>query len=151
MPLGARIALATALIITGAVIGWGLSATLVERAVASEQALRGAAESVASAKAALVGSYEVTGTDPDGVPYGNKRVVDITLTPSGALELDWNDGTFVGVGQVVDNILAVSYSVKGRNVIAIMTINSDGTLSGNWLRRTDRGSKGRETWTRVKV
>ena len=44
------------------------------------------------------------------------------------------------------NILAVSYAVKGRIVIALMTINPDGSLSGNWLRRTDRGSKGTETW-----
>jgi hypothetical protein len=27
-----------------------------------------------------------------------------------------------------------------------MTINPDGTLSGSWLRRTDRGSKGTEIW-----
>ena len=54
----------------------------------------------------------------------------------------------VGVGQIVDNVLAVSYAVKGRTVIALMTIHADGSLSGSWLRRTDRGAKGTETWTK---
>jgi hypothetical protein len=68
------------------------------------------------------------------------------MAPSGALELDWDDGKLVGVGQLIDNVLAVAYSIKGRNVIALMTINPDGSLSGKWLRRSDRGSNGTETW-----
>lgn len=68
---------------------------------------------------------------------------------SGALELNWDDGTLVGVGQLVDNALAVAYSIKGRTVIAIMNVKSDGSLSGKRLRRTDRGSKGTEIWKKV--
>jgi hypothetical protein len=100
-------------------------------------------------KAALVGSYVVTGTDPDGEPYVGSRMLDISLAPSGALELDWDNGKLVGVGQVVDNVLAVAYSIKGRTVISVMTINPDGSLSGKWSRRTDRGSKGTETWKKA--
>ena len=141
--------LATALVAAGAFGGWGISATFVKDAEAVES-LREEVEAVKSSidqtKAALVGSYTVTGTDPDGVPYNGTKIVAISMAPSGALEFDWDDGTFVGVGQIVDNVLAVAYAIKGRTVIALMTINPDGSLSGNWLRRTDRGSKGTETW-----
>jgi hypothetical protein len=30
-----------------------------------------------------------------------------------------------------------------------MAINRDGSLSGKWSRRTDRGSQGTETWVRT--
>lgn len=141
--------LAAALVAAGALGGWGISATLVESARAVDALQRDvefAKLPLDQTKAALVGTYAVTGTDPDGVPYPGDKVVAISLAPSGALEFDWDDGTFVGVGQIVDNVLAVAYAVKGRTVIALMTINPDGSLSGNWLRRTDRGAKGTEIW-----
>jgi len=140
---------AASLVAAGALGGWGISATFVKNARAldaMQRQVEAVKLSVDQAKAALVGSYTVTGTDPDGVPYNGAKVVAISLAPSGALEFDWDDGTFVGVGQLVDNVVAVAYAVKGRTVIALMTINPDGSLSGNWLRRTDRGSKGTETW-----
>jgi hypothetical protein len=143
--------LAAALVAAGALGGWGISATFVKSALAVDAARHDAEVAKLSldrAKAALVGTYAVTGTDPDGVSYRGTKVVAISLAPSGALEFDWDDGTFVGVGQIVDNVLAVSYAVKGRTVIALMTIHADGSLSGNWLRRTDRGAKGTETWTK---
>jgi hypothetical protein len=142
--------LVASLLAAGALGGWGISATFVESANADAALRREAGIAklpIEQAKAALVGSYTVTGTDPDGVPYRGTKVVDISLAPSGALEFDWDDGTFVGVGQMVeDNVLAVAYAVKGRTVIALMTINPDGSLSGHWLRRTDRGAKGTEIW-----
>ncbi len=141
--------LATALVAVGALGGWGISATFVKNAEAVESLRQEAEEAkltLDQTKVALVGSYTVTGTDPDGVPYNGTKIVAISMAPSGALEFDWDDGTFVGVGQLVDNVLAVAYAIKGRTVIALMTINPDGSLSGNWLRRTDRGSKGTETW-----
>ena len=143
--------LAAALVAAGALGGWGISATFVKSAQAVDAARHDAEVAKLSldrTKAALVGTYAVTGTDPDGVPYRGNKVVAISLAPSGALEFDWDDGTFVGVGQIVDNVLAVSYAVKSRTVIALMTIHADGSLSGNWLRRTDRGAKGTETWTK---
>jgi hypothetical protein len=98
------------------------------------------------AAASLVGSYEVTGTEADGQPYAAAGVLDISLSPSGALELQWNSGKLVGVGQVVGDTLAVAYSAKGRIAIMAMSVNPDGSLSGQWWRRTDRGSKGTEVW-----
>jgi hypothetical protein len=71
------------------------------------------------------------------------------LAPSGALELDWNNGKQVGVGQVIDDVLAVASTTKGRTVILLMTITADGSLSGRWTRRTDRGVLGTEVWTRL--
>jgi hypothetical protein len=148
-------ALAAALTITGAVGGWGISTSFVKSAVAVESRFdmkreNGTARApLEKTKAALVGSYVVTGTDPDGEPYVGSRMLDISLAPSGALELDWDNGKLVGVGQVVDNVLAVAYSIKGRTVISVMTINPDGSLSGKWSRRTDRGSKGTETWKKA--
>jgi len=144
--------LAAALVVTGAIGGWGMSTTFVKHAAAVEAPFEmkrqnGATRpSFEKTKAALVGSYVVTGTDPDGEPYASTRILDISLAPSGALELDWDSGKLVGVGQLIDNVLAVAYSIKGRTVIALMTVNPDGSLSGKWSRRTDRGSKGTEIW-----
>jgi hypothetical protein len=100
-------------------------------------------------KASLVGSYAVTGTEPDGEPFTDRRVVDISLAPSGALELDWENGKFLGIGQIIDNTLVIAYLNKGRTAISVMTINPDGTLSGSWFRRTDRGAKATEIWKKL--
>ena len=99
-------------------------------------------------KPGLVGSYVVTGTDSEGKPYIGASILDVTLAPSGALELDWDNGKQVGVGQVIGDALVVALSNKGRTVIPVMSINQDGLLFGKSLRRTDRGSKGTETWKR---
>jgi hypothetical protein len=104
-----------------------------------------AADVVASS---LIGSYEVTGTDTEGKPYDRAGVVDVALAPSGALELQWNNGNYVGIGQVTGSVLAVACWATGRTVILIMNVNGDGSLSGRWWRRTDRGSKGTEMWTK---
>jgi hypothetical protein len=100
-------------------------------------------------KLGLIGSYVVTGTDAGGEPYAGAGILDIALAPSGALELVWDDGKNVGVGQIIGNVLAVASSTRGRTVILMMSINANGSLSGKSLRRTDRGSKGTETWTRT--
>ena len=71
------------------------------------------------------------------------------LAPCGALELVWDNGKNVGVGQVIGTVLAVASSARGRTVILMMNINPDGSLSGKWSRRTDRGYKGTETWKRT--
>jgi hypothetical protein len=76
-------------------------------------------------------------------------VLDIALAPSGALELVWDYGKNVGVGQVIGNVLAVASSTKGRTVILMMNINPDGSLSGKSSRRRDQGSKGTEAWKRT--
>jgi hypothetical protein len=100
-------------------------------------------------KLRLVGSYVVKGTDPDGRPYAGAGIVDVALAPSGALELDWDNGRQVGVAQVIGDVLVAASSVKGRTAILTMTINQDGSLSGKWSRRTDRGQKGTETWKKA--
>lgn len=100
-------------------------------------------------KLGLIGSYVVTGTNAGGEPYVGAGILDIALAPSGALELAWDDGKNVGVGQIIGNVLAVASSTRGRTVILMMSINANGSLSGKSLRRTDRGSKGTETWTRT--
>ena len=89
-------------------------------------------------KARLIGSYVATGTDPDGKPYFGGQTLAIALAPSGALEVEWDGGRNVGVGQISGNVLAVASWARGRTVIMTMTINPDGSLSGKWLRRTDR-------------
>jgi hypothetical protein len=73
-----------------------------------------------------------------------------SLAPSGALEFNWDNGRIVGVGQLIDDgIVAVAYLVNGRSVISVMNVNPDGSLSGKWLRRSDRGTKGTETWKKA--
>ena len=96
-----------------------------------------------SVKANLVGSYTVFGTEVDG-SFSSSHTLDISMAPSGALELDWDNGKQVGVGQVIGDVLAVACLTKGRTVILTMKINPDGSLSGKWSRRTDRGTQGTE-------
>jgi hypothetical protein len=60
-----------------------------------------------------------------------------------------DNGKQVGVGRVIGNVVAVASSTKGRTAILIMSINPDGSLSGKSARRTDRGYKGSETWTKT--
>ena len=146
--------IAVALLAAGAVGGWSISKVFATNAAAVEdlspfEIMRKSGIKtlpLEESKLGLVGSYKVTGTDSEGKPYVGASILDVSLAPSGALELDWDNGKQVGVGQVIGNALVVACSNKGRTVILIMGINSDGSLSGNWLRRTDRGYKGTETW-----
>jgi hypothetical protein len=136
-------AVVAALVAVAAIGGWGASTTLATRAVAIESPHE------ISAKANLVGSYAVFGTDVDGTSYSGSHTLDISMAPSGALELAWDNGKQVGVGQVIGDVLAVACLSKGRTVILTMKINPDGSLSGKWSRRTDRGTQGTETWTKT--
>ena len=146
-----------ALLAAGAIGGWAVSTTFtlnagaVEGSPAFEPAFKSHTTKAPSddLKAALIGSYAVTGTDPDGKPYAGAGVVDIALAPSSALELEWDNGKQVGVGQVIGNVLVVASSAKGRTAILIMNVNPDGSLSGRWSRRTDRGYKGTEIWKKT--
>ena len=142
--LGQPVSAVMAALVAAAAIGvWGVSATFATRAGAIESHYE------ISAKARVVGSYVVTGTEVDGRSYSGAHTVDISMAPSGALELDWDNGKQVGVGQVIGDVLAVACLSKGRTVILTMTINPDGSFSGKWSRRTDRGSQGTETWTKT--
>jgi hypothetical protein len=142
-----------ALLAAGAV-GWSLSKVSATNAAAVEnsspfEAMRKSGMKTLppeESKLGLVGSYKVTGTDSEGKPYVGVSVLDVSLVPSGALELDWDNGKQVGVGQVIGNALVVAFLNKGRTVVLVMSISPDGSLSGKSLRRTDRGSKGTETW-----
>src|SRR5689334_3775657 len=134
----------------GVVGGWAFSTIFVKNATAFERAYEESRTSPERIKVALVGSYSVTGTDPNGERYESSRVLGISLAPSGALELEWDDGKVVGVGQLIDNnVLAIAWLNKGRTVVSVMTINPDATLSGSWFRRTDRGAKATETWKKI--
>jgi len=147
-----RVAMA-ALLTAGAMGGWAVSATFMPGATALEGLSRvdlpRKSESFDETKLGLVGSYAVSGTDAEGRPYAGNGIVDISLAPSGALELEWDNGKQVGVGQVIGNVLAVACLTKGRTAIVLMTIHPDGTLSGKWSRRTDRGNKGTEVWKKA--
>jgi hypothetical protein len=146
-----------ALLAGAAVGGWAMSTVSTTRAAAIENQppFDMVHKSVTKIvpqdelKHGLVGSYIVSGTDSEGRPYAGAGVVDIALAPSGALELDWDNGRQVGVAQVIGDVLVVACLTKGRTAILIMTVNPDGSLSGRWSRRTDRGQKGTETWKRA--
>ena len=142
----------SSLLAAGMVTGWAVSTTLPTRAVPAEAMGRKADTTVApfeEFRASLIGSYVVSGTDPDGKPYFGGSILDISLAPSGALEMRWDNGKSVGVGQVIGNVLAVSSVSNGRTAILLMNINSNGSLSGRLFRRSDRGSKGTETWRKT--
>jgi hypothetical protein len=137
-----------ALLVGGAAGGWAMSTTSAS-AVESAAAMRKSSMADKELKHNLVGSYVVTGTDADGKPYGGAGIVDVALAPSGALELDWDNGKRVGIGQLIGNVLMVASSTKAGTVIMVMNVNPDGLLSGQWSRRMDRGYKGTEKWKKI--
>jgi hypothetical protein len=143
-------------LLAGAAIGWAMSTVSTTRAAAVEdlsafEMRRSVAPTLRhdELKRRLVGSYVVGGTDADGRAYAGTGIVDIALVPSGALELDWDNGKQVGVAEVIGDVVVVSCLIKGRTAILTMTVNADGSLSGKWSRRTDRGQKGTETWKKA--
>jgi hypothetical protein len=149
-----NVGVVAALLTAGAVAGWAMSATFATITAAVEDLPAFEISDMKKLpleefKRGLIGAYAVTGTDPSGKPYVGGGVLDIALAPSGALELVWDYGKNVGVGQVIGNVLAVASSTKGRTVILMMNINPDGSLSGKSSRRRDQGSKGTEAWKRT--
>ncbi len=96
--------------------------------------------------AGLLGDYVVTGTETSGKSYDGPGPLAITMDKSGALELKWDGGKYVGIGQVFGNQLFVGGVADGKAVIMIMEIKPDGSLEGKWWRRTDAGTKGTEVW-----
>jgi hypothetical protein len=96
-----------------------------------------------------MGPFAASCTDSDGMPYNAAQIVESYLAPSGAFELDRNNGKRVDVGQIIDDILAVATTTKGRTVILVMSINPDGSLSGRWSRSTHRAVLGTEIWTHM--
>jgi hypothetical protein len=96
--------------------------------------------------ASLIGNYVVTGTETNGKPYDGPGPLAVTMDKSGALELKWDGGKYVGIGQVIGNQVAVASVAEGKLVIGIMDIKPDGSLEGRWWRRTDPGTKGTEIW-----
>jgi hypothetical protein len=49
----------------------------------------------------LIGNYVVTGTESDGKKYDGPGPLAITMDKNGALELKWDGGKYIGIGQVV--------------------------------------------------
>ena len=102
--------------------------------------------SAQAANASLIGNYVVTGTEADGKPYDGPGPLAIVMDKSGALELKWDGGKYVGVGHVIGNHLAIASVAEGKVIIGLMEIKPDGSLEGRWWRRTDPGTKGTEVW-----
>jgi hypothetical protein len=94
----------------------------------------------------LIGNYVVTGTEPDGKSYDGPGPLAVTMDKNGSLELKWDGGKYVGIGQVVGNTLAVATNAEGRVIIMLMDVKPDGSLEGKYWRRTDSGTKGTEVW-----
>jgi len=94
----------------------------------------------------LIGTYAVDGTETDGGKYEDGNEVVVTMDKSGALELKWNGGEYVGVGQVSGNQLFIGSVAEGKVILLVMDIKGEGSLEGKWWRRTDAGTKGTEVW-----
>ncbi len=100
----------------------------------------------ATSNASLIGDYIVSGTEADGSKYDGDGTLSITMDKSGALELKWDGGKYVGIGQTDGNKLFVGSVAEGKVVIMVMNVKPDGSLEGKWWRRTDAGTKGTEVW-----
>jgi hypothetical protein len=117
-------------------------------AAAAVAAIAFASPAMAQSAASLVGKYTYNGTETDGSKYESAGDLVIKAAPSGALEMVWDNNVYFGIGQVTGNVLAVASVAEGKNSIMLLTINPDGSLSGPWWRRTDKGTKGTEVWTK---
>lgn len=105
-----------------------------------------AAPACAADNTSLIGNYIVTGTETNGSAYDGSGTLAITMDKSGALNLNWDGGKYLGVGQVTGDKLAVATFDERRAVIMVMDIKGDGSLEGKWWKRTDAGTKGTEIW-----
>ncbi len=94
----------------------------------------------------IIGTYDYTGTMPDGT-VEEPGTLTVTAQASGAYEIKWDGGDYVGIGQVQGTLFAVASVVDGKNTIMLLTLNPDGTAAGSWWRRNDPGPKGTEAWT----
>src|SRR5476651_1866963 len=95
------------------------------------------APSFAADNASLLGDYAVTGTETSGTAYDGAGTLAITMDKSGALNLSWDGGKYLGIGQVVGDKLSVATFDERRAVIMIMDVKADGSLEGKWWKRTD--------------
>ena len=95
--------------------------------------------------ASMIGNYTVTGTETDGSKYDDGTLA-ITMDRNGALELKWDGGKYVAIGQVEGTKLFAGGVADGRAVIMVMDVKPDGSAEGKWWRRTDAGTKGTEVW-----
>ncbi len=94
----------------------------------------------------VLGNYVVTGTETDGSKYDGSGTLAVTMDKSGALELKWDGGKYVGIGHVDGSKLFVGSAADGKVVLMVMDIKADGSLEGKWWRRTDPGTQGTEVW-----
>ena len=125
-----------------------LAGILMAGSSALAQGNMGAPATATSAptNSSLLGNYVVTGTETNGKSYDGSGPLAITMDRIGALELKWDNGRYVGIGQVVGDKLVVASAAEGRVIIGIMDIKPDGSLAGRYWRRTDPGTGGTEVW-----
>jgi hypothetical protein len=104
----------------------------------------------ASGKAAFSGTYAISGTNPGVGPYKGT----LTIAPRGAVfDVHWSiaGAQYVGVGVVVDDTLAVTYSgATDRSWSGVMAYRqrTDGVLEGKWTLLGGKPQTGTETATR---
>ncbi len=120
------------------------------RATALALALTVSLAGAALADSSLPGKYTYTGTETDGTKYGDGGTLVITAERSGAYQVKWDGGEYVGVGQLIGKTLAVAAVADNKNTIMLMDVGPDGKISGKWWRRADAGTKGTEVWTKRK-
>jgi hypothetical protein len=122
----------------------GLMGSAIAQTAASAPAAAPAASTFSNAS--MLGNYVVNGTETDGSKYDGEGPLAITMDKNGALELKWDGGKYVAIGQVEGTKLFAGGVADGRAVIMVMDIKPDGSLEGKWWRRTDAGTKGTEVW-----
>ena len=103
-----------------------------------------------SGKPAFSGTYGITGTNPGAGPYKGT----LTIAPRGdVFDVHWTIGgiQYVGVGVVVNDTLAVTYSgAADRSWSGVMAYRqrTDGALEGRWTLLGGKPKTGTETAVR---
>ena len=102
---------------------------------------------LAYAKPAFSGSYAITGTNPGVGSYKGT----LTIAPRGDVyDINWIVGgvQYVGVGVVVNDTLAVTYSgAADRSWSGVMgyRVKADGSLEGRWALLGGQAKAGTES------
>ena len=102
---------------------------------------------LASGKPAFSGTYAITGTNPGVGPYKGT----LTIAPRGdVFDVHWSIAglQYVGVGVVVNDTLAVTYSgATDRSWSGVMAYRqrTDGALEGRWALLGGKAKTGSET------
>lgn len=99
---------------------------------------------MANARAELIGHYRVSGTGPDGLPYSGEVAVEMT-GPTLHVVREVSGQRYIGTGLGYKNIIAVTYLIDDKPMLALYVQDDTGRWIGTWT-YADGKVTGTEHW-----